>query len=124
MFIVRGVTTYCRTPRFVNALRPCLVILIEEEDRDIGDKEILGGELVAFGDQLREADIANDVVALRRDILLVDLLEVQHVLDIGLRIADVDLQQNVGRVVGLLLEMLLLVLVAIVVLASHHIAQD
>ena len=101
-----------------------LVIAIKEEDGQIGQEEIGRTELLSLGNELRQTNRTNHIVALRRDVLLVNLLEVKHVLNIGLRIAHIDLQQDVGRVVGLLLEVLLLVLVTVVVLTSHYIAQN
>ena len=44
--------------------------------------------------------------------------------DVGLRIADVDAQRDVGRVFGQLEVVLLLVLVAVVVLPGHDVAQN
>ena len=53
-----------------------------------------------------------------------DLREVQDAAHVGLRVAGVDLQRDVGRVVGFLHVVHLLVLVAVVVLPGHDVAQD
>ena len=77
-------------------------VAVQEEDRNIGHEHVVAAEPVAFGDQFAQQDVADDVVALFAGVLFVNLREVQDAVNVGIRVPDIYLQRDVGRIVGLL----------------------
>ena len=58
--------------------RPCaLIILIDEENRDVGDEKVLRAELFALGQQFTQSNFANHIAALIGGVLLADALKLQ-----------------------------------------------
>ena len=101
----------------------CL-IAVQEEDRDVRQEDVPARKLRSFFEQFAQRNLADHVVALLADELFVNLREVQNALHVGLLVAGVDFQRDVGRVVGFLDVVHLLVLVAVVVQPRHDVAQD
>ena len=74
------------------------VVAVQEEDRDVGQEHVLSPEPVAFGEQLAQQDVADDVIALFADVLFVDFREVQDAVYVGLVVARIDFQGYVRRI--------------------------
>lgn len=77
-------------------------VAVQEEDRDIRQEDVPARELRALVHQFAQQDVADHVVALLADVLFAYFVEMQYVVYVGLLIADVNLQRDVGRVPGFL----------------------
>ena len=95
-----------------------------EEAGEVDGEDIGSVKDGAVGDEVTEQDVADHVVGLGRGVLLGDGLERQQRGDVGVGIAHVDTQGDVGsvdRTVGI---GHLFVFVAVVVLTRHDIAEN
>ncbi len=103
---------------------PISVVAVSEEGGDVGEEDVGGGEGGAVTDQVAEPDVADDIVAVGRDVLLVDVAEGEDGGNVGDRVAHIDTQGDVGRVGGSVEIAHLFVFIAVVVAARHDIAQN
>lgn len=71
---------------------PISVVAVSEEGGDVGEEDVGGGEGGAVTDQVAEPDVADDIVAVGRDVLLVDVAEGEDGGNVGDRVAHIDTQ--------------------------------